>query len=180
MALSALKIKKFDLIILDLTLPGMDGLDVCKEIVEKFDIPKSTLYGWKTERPKVYEYLATADEQFLKYREVNILLDRYIQNVVNIDIFEYKELEYILQLNQENLKIEDLENFHLKFIEKSIKIEKEPKTNALNIYKKLENLNLIEKYILNERLKTVSEKIKTKKDEKESLIKHYLKEFIKN
>ena len=39
LALSALKIKKFDLIILDLTLPGMDGLDVCKEIVEKFDIP---------------------------------------------------------------------------------------------------------------------------------------------
>ena len=39
-----------------------------KEIIEKFDIPKSTLYGWKTERPKVYEYLATADEQFLKYR----------------------------------------------------------------------------------------------------------------
>ena len=23
-----------------------------KEIIEKFDIPKSTLYGWKTERPK--------------------------------------------------------------------------------------------------------------------------------
>lgn len=55
-------------------------------------------------------------------------------------------------------------------VEKSIKIEKEPKTNALNIYKKLENLNLIEKYILNERLKTVSDKIK--KDEKESLIKN--------
>mgnify|MGYP003414960222 FL=1 len=104
-----------------------------KEIAEMFNVPKTTLYGWKTERPKVYEYLATADEQFLKYREVNILLDRYIQSVVNIDIFEYKELEYILQLNQENLKIEDLDNFHLKFIEKSIKIEKEPKTNALNI-----------------------------------------------
>lgn len=39
LALSALKIKKFDLIILDLTLPGIDGLDVCKEIVEKFNIP---------------------------------------------------------------------------------------------------------------------------------------------
>ena len=39
LALSSLKLQKFDLIILDLTLPGMDGLDVCKEIVEKFDIP---------------------------------------------------------------------------------------------------------------------------------------------
>ncbi len=150
-----------------------------KEIAEMFNVPKTTLYGWKTERPKVYEYLANADEQFSKYRDVNILLDRYIQTVPNIALFEYKELEYILHLNQENLKIEELENFHLKFIEKSIKIEKEPKTFALNIYKKLENLNLIEKYILNERLKTVSEKIKTKKDEKESLIKHYLKDFLK-
>ena len=149
-----------------------------KEIIEKFDIPKSTLYGWKTERPKVYEYLATADEQFTKYREVNILLDRYIQTVPNIEIFEYKELEYILELKLENPKIEELDNFHLKFIEKSIKIEKEPKTFALNIYKKLETLNLIEKYILNERIKIVSEKIKTKKEEKESLIKHYLKEFL--
>ena len=151
-----------------------------KEIIERFDIPKSTLYGWKTERPKVYEYLANADEQFSKYRDVNILLDRYIQSISNVSLFEYKELEYILELKLENLKIEELDNFHLKFIEKSIKIEKEPKTFALNIYKKLETLNLIEKYILNERIKTVSEKIKTKKEEKESLIKHYLKEFIKN
>ena len=149
-----------------------------KEIAEMFNVPKTTLYGWKTERPKVYEYLANADEQFTKYRDVNILLDRYIQSVSNVSLFEYKELEYILELKLENLKIEELDNFHLKFIEKSIKIEKEPKTFALNIYKKLETLNLIEIYILNERIKTVSEKIKTKKDERESLIKHYLKDFL--
>ena len=39
LALSALKLTKYDLIILDLTLPGMDGLDVCKQIVKNFDIP---------------------------------------------------------------------------------------------------------------------------------------------
>lgn len=39
LALSSLKINKFDLIILDLTLPGMDGLDVCKNIVKDFNIP---------------------------------------------------------------------------------------------------------------------------------------------
>jgi len=32
-------IEKYDLLILDLTLPGMDGLDVCKEISSKYDIP---------------------------------------------------------------------------------------------------------------------------------------------
>lgn len=32
-------VDKYDLLILDLTLPGMDGLEVCKEIVAKYDIP---------------------------------------------------------------------------------------------------------------------------------------------
>lgn len=32
-------IEKYDLLILDLTLPGIDGLEVCKEVVSKYDIP---------------------------------------------------------------------------------------------------------------------------------------------
>jgi two-component system OmpR family response regulator len=38
-ALSLLKLQQFDLIILDLTLPGMDGLEVCKEIRKISQIP---------------------------------------------------------------------------------------------------------------------------------------------
>jgi len=33
------RISSYDLLILDLTLPGMDGLDVCKEISSKYNIP---------------------------------------------------------------------------------------------------------------------------------------------
>jgi two-component system OmpR family response regulator len=32
-------VEKYDLLILDLTLPGMDGLEVCREVVAKYDIP---------------------------------------------------------------------------------------------------------------------------------------------
>jgi two-component system OmpR family response regulator len=39
LALSSLQMHSYDLVILDLTLPGMDGLDVCKAILEKHDIP---------------------------------------------------------------------------------------------------------------------------------------------
>lgn len=39
LALSSLKIHSYDLVILDLTLPGMDGLEVCKAILKEQDIP---------------------------------------------------------------------------------------------------------------------------------------------
>ncbi|NQY95393.1 MAG: response regulator transcription factor [Campylobacteraceae bacterium] len=39
LGLSALRMYDYDLVILDLTLPGMDGLDVCREIVKNHDIP---------------------------------------------------------------------------------------------------------------------------------------------
>jgi two-component system, OmpR family, response regulator len=40
LGISTLNLKKYDLLILDLSLPGMDGLEICKEIREKKnDIP---------------------------------------------------------------------------------------------------------------------------------------------
>ncbi|AQW81504.1 response regulator transcription factor [Campylobacter pinnipediorum] len=39
LGLSTLNTKKFDLIILDLTLPGIDGLELCKEIRKAHNIP---------------------------------------------------------------------------------------------------------------------------------------------
>jgi len=38
-ALNSISMIKYDLIILDLTLPGLDGLEVCKDLVNKYDIP---------------------------------------------------------------------------------------------------------------------------------------------
>ena len=39
LGLSALETDSFDLVILDLTLPGMDGLEVCEEIRKRNNIP---------------------------------------------------------------------------------------------------------------------------------------------
>ncbi len=149
-----------------------------KKIAEKFDIPKTTLYGWKVERPKVYEYLASSDEKYEKYREVNIFLETYIKTAQNISIFEYKEIEYIFTLELKLQDLKTIENLHLTYINRSMKSEKESSEFILDIYKKLENLNLIEKYIFANRLSRVSEKIKSNKDEKRELLKHYFKEFL--
>lgn len=39
LGLSTLNTEKFNLVILDLTLPGLDGLEVCSDIRKRYDIP---------------------------------------------------------------------------------------------------------------------------------------------
>ncbi|MCH9813102.1 MAG: response regulator transcription factor [Epsilonproteobacteria bacterium] len=39
LGLSTLNTENFDLVILDLTLPGLDGLEVCSDIRKRYDIP---------------------------------------------------------------------------------------------------------------------------------------------
>lgn len=39
LGISALNLTKYDLLILDLSLPGLDGLEICKEVRSKNDIP---------------------------------------------------------------------------------------------------------------------------------------------
>ncbi|MEA3498041.1 MAG: hypothetical protein U9R16_03170 [Campylobacterota bacterium] len=148
-----------------------------KEMAEQFDIPKTTLYGWKTERPKVYDYLANSNDQYKKYREVNIFLDTYIKTA-NINIFTIQEIEYITTLNILLDDIQQMQNIHIIYINASTKIKKENDLFTLDIYNKLESLNLIEKYIFCDRLKIFASKSKVKKDEKMDLMEHYFKEFL--
>ncbi|MEY3090044.1 MAG: hypothetical protein RL113_360 [Pseudomonadota bacterium] len=77
-------VKKYDLIILDLTLPGMDGLEVCQELVEKYDIPIIISSARSDINDKVEGFALGADDYLPKpydpkemYARIMSLLRRY-------------------------------------------------------------------------------------------------------
>ncbi len=80
-------IKKYDLLILDLTLPGIDGLDVCREVVEKYDIPIIISSARSDVSDKVIGLQIGADDYLPKpydpkemYARINSLIRRYKKN----------------------------------------------------------------------------------------------------
>ncbi len=96
LALSSLNIHKYDLLILDLTLPGMDGLDVCKEVVSKHKIPIIISSARSDITDKVTALQLGADDYLPKPydpRELEVriktILRRYNQN--NEDVKENKK-----------------------------------------------------------------------------------------
>jgi len=77
-------VKKYDLLILDLTLPGMDGLEVCEEMVQKYDIPIIISSARSDITDKVEALALGADDYLPKpydpkemYARITSLLRRY-------------------------------------------------------------------------------------------------------
>lgn len=77
-------VKKYDLLILDLTLPGMDGLEVCEEMVAKYDIPIIISSARSDIKDKVDALALGADDYLPKpydpkemYARITSLLRRY-------------------------------------------------------------------------------------------------------
>ncbi|HIP44878.1 MAG TPA: response regulator transcription factor [Sulfurospirillum arcachonense] len=77
-------IKNYDLLILDLTLPGMDGLEVCKEVVDKYDIPVIISSARSDVSDKVIGLQIGADDYLPKpydpkemYARIQSLIRRY-------------------------------------------------------------------------------------------------------
>ena len=149
-----------------------------KEITEKFEVTRATLHNWKTTKPVLYNHLILSDSQYDKYREINIFLNTYIKTA-NINIFTIKEIDYISTLSLEINDIQDIQDLAIIYINTSTKIKKENDIFSLDIYTKLNTLNLIEKYVFCDRLKIFKSKIKSNKDEKTKLMDHYFKEFLK-
>ena len=146
-----------------------------KQISERFDIPKSTLYNWEKERPKVFEYLQQASSNQDILRELTIILEKY-SKTINFS-FSTEKIEYILKLNLENY-LENIEKLHTIYIEQTSKELKENSEFILSIYQKIQNLNIIERYIFISRIKSIK-KQKIKQNDLKIAIKHYFREFLK-
>ena len=108
-ALSAIALEEFDLIILDLTLPGMDGLEVCKELLLKYDIPIIISSARSDIADKVIALELGADDYLPKPydpRELEVriktILRRFNKQMPNV-IEEKKEI-FVLDEQKQEIK----------------------------------------------------------------------------
>ena len=99
-------VEKYDLLILDLTLPNMDGLEVCKEVVAKYDIPIIISSARSDLSDKVTGLQIGADDYLPKpydpqemYARIISLLRRYKK------INSTKEETHILTLDEKKEQI---------------------------------------------------------------------------
>ncbi len=118
--LSTLSLKKFDLIILDLTLPGLDGLEVCKEIRKNSQIPIIISSARSDIDDKINAFDLGADDYMPKPYNPKELLAR-IRTILkrkNITIkaeeninkpFILNEFEHEIKLNGETLNLTSAE-----------------------------------------------------------------------
>ncbi|WP_295421449.1 response regulator transcription factor [Sulfurovum sp.] len=95
-------VKKYDLMILDLTLPGMDGLEVCEEVVRKYDIPVIISSARSDINDKVkgfelgaYDYLPKPYDPKEMYARIMAILNRVnkkeeVKNALPKSDFEIK------------------------------------------------------------------------------------------
>ena len=108
LALSSLKINKFDLVILDLTLPGMDGLDVCKIIVKDFDIPIIISSARSDITDKVTALQLGADDYLPKPydpRELEVRIKTILRRFNHSNIVEKEDNNKIFNLDSEKKEI---------------------------------------------------------------------------
>jgi len=101
--ISSLSLKKYDLLILDLSLPGMDGLEICKEVRTKSDIPIIISSARSDVEDKIIGLELGADDYLPKpyepkelYARIMSVLRRFKRSTNSIEV----EKNSALKLNQ--------------------------------------------------------------------------------
>lgn len=93
----------FDLILLDLMLPGKNGFDLCAEIREKLDIPILMVTARNESIDKIRGFGLGADDYIAKPFDPAELVAR-----VNANIRQYERLKNIKPHEDEEIHIKDL------------------------------------------------------------------------
>ena len=104
-AMEELYSKKFDLAILDIMLPGLDGHEILKELRKISDIPVMIITALPGDSPqlKAFDYLA--DDYVAKPFSMQVLLKR-VEALLRRSGAVQKELRYLeLCLNRETYKV---------------------------------------------------------------------------
>jgi len=117
-----------------------------KEICDLFEVQINTLYNWRKTKPKLYSYLQNADYNLKRNNEINVLLDFYSKTFSKT--FTLNEIQYLIDAEFELNSIEEVNSFHTIFIKSNYKLLNSESNVILNIYDKINELNIIEKYIL--------------------------------
>jgi hypothetical protein len=146
-----------------------------KDIVSKYEVTRATLHNWKTTKPNLYNLLLNPEDTNEKLRDINIVLEKYSKTIKSS--FDEDEILFILNLSLENF-VNEIEKLHTIYIEQTAKELKENSEFVLAVYQKIQDLNLIERYIFISRIKSLR-KEKIKQTDIKTAIKHYFKEFLK-
>ena len=119
-AVEKAKDKKYDIILLDLMLPKMDGLEVCQQIREFSNVPIVMLTAKGEDMDKIMGLEYGADDYITKPYNPTILLLR-IQNIFKrldstSEVLKYKDLEVspsrgTLSGNNKELEIKEVKNY---------------------------------------------------------------------
>jgi len=111
-------VSNFDLLILDLTLPGMDGLDVCKKIADNYDIPIIISSARSDVTDKIMGLQIGADYYLPKpydpkemYAVIQSLLRRVKKSVIELDnsVFKHDKNKMIILFNNTPLALTSAE-----------------------------------------------------------------------
>jgi len=117
LGLSKLNLENFNLVILDLTLPGMDGLEVCKEIRKNTDIPIIISSARHDLTDKINAFDFGADDYLPKpydpkemYARIMSLIRRYkksneVQEEAVETLFRIDERRHEIYYNNESLTL---------------------------------------------------------------------------
>lgn len=106
-ALSALSFEKYDLIILDLTLPGMDGVDLCANIRKLYQIPIIISSARSDIADKVATLQLGADDYLPKPydpRELEVRIKAILRRYSHKE--EVEEKKFVLEEDKKQISLE--------------------------------------------------------------------------